>query len=551
MPVPLRALVAFALAFAVLWFAPLGTRALYHPDEGRYAEIAREMHASGDFVTPRLSGLKYFEKPPLQYWLTAGAYAAFGEHDWTARLPVALLGFVAVVAIGFAGARIADPATGWRSAAVLASMVWPIALAHFVSLDAVLTGWLAVALAAFLVAQASDTPHWRGWMIAAWAATAGAVLTKGLVGLAIPGGALVLYTLATRDLALWRRLALLPGLVVLVALCAPWFVLVSTRNPEFAHFFFIHEHVERFLTTEHQREGAWWYFVPLLVLGLLPWTGALACIVPASWRDAPRTPAGFAWPRFAWAWIVFVFVFFSASGSKLPSYILPLFPAAALVLGGQVARMSGRLWLGLLAAFGLGAAALAIALWAGYATLAQHIASDRTPYETWQRFGPWLIAGMVVVAIAGVGAWRAAWRGERTLPVMVLALGMNAGLALALWANPGLDEARSTAALAARVTSSSYDAGAPFYQVRMYDQTLPWYLRRTTTVVDYRDELALGEDAEPDRWIPDAKEWVTRWQVLPQGYAAMTPETWEALSRAGLPARVAARNSRYVIVARR
>jgi len=551
MPIPSRALAAFAIVFCLLWFAALGTRALYHPDEGRYAEIAREMHASGDLVTPRLTGLKYFEKPPLQYWLTAAAYAAFGEHDWTARLPVALLGFLAVAAAGFAGARIADGTTGWRVAAVLASMVWPIGLGHFVSLDAVLTGCLALALAAFLVAQASATPHWRAWMIVAWAATAAAVMTKGLVGLAIPGGALVLYTLATRDLAVWRRLALLPGLAVLVALCAPWFVLVAQRNPEFGHFFFVHEHVERFLTTEHQREGAWWYFVPLLVLGLLPWTGALAGVAPASWRDAPRTPAGFAWPRFAWAWIVFVFVFFSASGSKLPSYILPLFPAAALLVGWQVERMSGRLWAGLLGAFGLGAAALTVALWAGYGTLAQHIATDRTPDEVWRRFGPWLIAGMAAVAITGVGAWRLARRADRTLPVMVVALGMNAGLALALWANPGLDEARSTAALAARVTSSSYDAGAPFYQVRMYDQTLPWYLRRTTTVVDYRDELALGEDAEPGLWIPDAKEWMTRWQTLPQGYAAMAPDTWDALSREGLAARVVARNSRYVIVARR
>jgi 4-amino-4-deoxy-L-arabinose transferase-like glycosyltransferase len=549
MPASSRALVALALVFSLLWFADLGTRALHHPDEGRYAEIAREMHASGDLVTPRLNGLRYFEKPPLQYWLTAASFAAFGVRDWAARLPVALFGWLAIVAVGYAACRVAGPVTGWRTAAVLASMVWPIGLGHFVSLDAVLTGCLALAFAAFLVAQAGTTAHARAWMLVAWAATAGAVLTKGLVGLAIPSGALLLYTLVTRDFAVWRRLALLPGLALLVASCAPWFMLVASRNPEFTHFFFVREHVERFLTTEHQREGAWWYFVPLLVLGLLPWTGAFAFVARASWRDAPRTPAGFAWPRFAWAWIAFVFIFFSASGSKLPSYILPLFPAAALLVAWQVERLPPRPWYGLLAAFALGAALLALALWLGYGTLAHALATERTPVEAWARFGHGLRSGMAIIALFALIAWLA-WR-RRTLAVVLLALGMNGGLALALWGNPGLDEARSTTALVTRLASRGYEPSAPFYQVRMYDQTLPWYLRRTIVVVDYRDELALGEDAEPGKWIPDIDQWTRQWQALPQGFAAMTPDTWDALARAGVAGHIVTRNSRYVIVARR
>ena len=548
-----RAWIPVVFLFSVLWFGALGTRALHHPDEGRYAEIAREMHASGDFVTPRLSGLKYFEKPPLQYWVTAAAFSAFGVHDWTARLPAALFGWLAIVAVGFAGARIGGAVLGWRAAAILASMVWPIGLAHFLSLDAVLAGWLALALAAFMVAQTGPATRRGRWMLAAWAATAGAVLTKGPVGLAIPGGALVLYSLFTRDFALWRRLSLLPGMLLLALLCAPWFILVSARNPEFARFFFIHEHVERFLTTEHQREGAWWYFVPLLVLGSLPWTGALAWIARASWRDAPRTPGGFAWPRFAWAWVVFVFVFFSVSGSKLPSYILPVFPAAALILGWQVERMSYRAWRGLLGALAAGAVVLAAALWLGYDTLATHLATDRTPLSAYARFGAGLMPGMTIIAAGTLAAWLAAARPDRTLAVVLLALAMNGGLAAALWGNTGLDEARSAAATAARVSlaASTYDPGAPFYQVRMYDQTLPWYLRRATVVVDYRDELALGEDAEPGKWIAAVDDWMTQWRDLPQGYAAMAEDTYDALTRQGLPSRLLARNSRYVIVARR
>ena len=545
---------ALALVFTALWFGTLGVRALHHPDEGRYAEIAREMHASGDFVTPRLSGLKYFEKPPLQYWVTAVGFSALGVHDWSARLPAALFGWLAVLAVGVAGARISDRATGLSSAAMLAGMAWPVGLGHFLTLDAVLSGWLALALSSFLVAQADAAGARRAWMLAAWVATAGAVLTKGLVGLVVPAGALVLYSIVAGDWRVWRRLSLLPGAVALLVLCAPWFVAVSARNPEFAHFFFVHEHVERFLTTEHQREGAWWYFVPLLLLGLVPWTGVVVFGARATAHETRRTAEGFAWRRFALAWALFVFLFFSVSGSKLPSYILPLFPAAALLMGWRIERLSPSAWRVLLGGIALVSVAVAVGLWLGYDAIARSVATERTPLEVYRAFGWGVNLGSAVVAAGTLGAW---WIGaharSRAVPIAVVALAMNAGLALGFLANPGLDPARSTAALVAalRADTPAYDPSAPVFQVRMYDQTLPWYLRRTTVLVDYRDELALGEDAEPDKWIPDARAWMTRWEALPQAYAVMAPDTFAVLTREGLAGRVAAQSSRYLVIARR
>jgi 4-amino-4-deoxy-L-arabinose transferase-like glycosyltransferase len=553
-----RACLVGGVLLTLLWFAPLDVRKLHHPDEGRYAEIAREMRVSGDWVTPRLNGLKYFEKPPLQYWLTAASYAAFGVHDWSARLPVALFGWLAIVAVGYAGLRIADAATGWYAAAALAASAWQIGIAHYLTLDAVLSGWLALALAAFVIAQgaARDDAARRRWMVGAWIAIAGAVLTKGPIGAVIPAGALVFYSLATRDWATWRRLAWLPGLGILIALCAPWFLIVSARNPEFAHFFFIHEHVERFLTTEHRREGAWWYFVPLLLLGLLPWTGLLAKL-RAAWRDAPRADTGFSWPKFCLAWCAFVFVFFSVSGSKLPSYILPLFPAAALVIGRLLAHMSTALWRLLLASFAIGGVVLAVALWLGFDAIALRIATDRTPVDVYLAFGRPLRVGVTLLAVAGVAACvigRRATPGARATAIALVAIGMNVALALGFWANDGLSASRSTAGLVARLQGGAgapYDVGAPFYQVGLYDQTLAWYLRRTTTVVDYRDELALGLDAEPDKGIADTPTWIAAWRALDKGYALMTPETYDALRREGVPMRIAARSARYVIVERR
>src|SRR6185312_3853064 len=237
---PRRAWIALAVILAIVWFANLDVRKLQHPDEGRYAEIAREMLASGDWVTPRLDGLKYFEKPPLQYWLTAASFKAFEQDEWTARLPGVVAGFLTVAVVAATGAAIASVPAGLYAGMALAGSVWLFGISHLVTLDALLTFWLTLSLCAFLRAQhARASPvQQRNWMWLAYAAAAGGMLTKGLVVLA-----------------------------------APWFVLVSLRNPEFARFFFIHEHFERFLTTEHRRVGAWWYFVPMFVAGFLPWTG--------------------------------------------------------------------------------------------------------------------------------------------------------------------------------------------------------------------------------------------------------------------------------------
>src|SRR6476660_4481290 len=144
---------------ASLWFGGLGYRDLAHPDEGRYSEISREMAVTGDWVTPRLNGIKYFEKPPLQYWLTAASLEAFEVDEWTARLPGAIAGFLTLAIVAYVGSVVASPAAGRYAALALAGSVWLFGIAHLVTLDALLTFWLTLALGAFIVAQhVRDTP---------------------------------------------------------------------------------------------------------------------------------------------------------------------------------------------------------------------------------------------------------------------------------------------------------------------------------------------------------------------------------------------------------
>jgi 4-amino-4-deoxy-L-arabinose transferase-like glycosyltransferase len=554
-PLSRRASAALLLLFALIWFCNLDYRRLVHPDEGRYAEIAREMSVSGDWVTPRLNGIKYFEKPALQYWMTAATYDAFGVHQWTARLWPALAGFVCVLFTGYVGLRLGGAQLGLYSAAALAGSVWHIVNAHFLTLDSGLTLWMGAGFGGLLVAQRGDaTPReQRSWMLVAWAALALAVLSKGLIGVVLPGGALLLYSLLTRDWGLWRRLHIVAGTIVFVVIAAPWFVVVSLRNPGFFDFFFIHEHFTRFLTGEHRREGPWWYFLPILLVGTLPWVTVFAWTLRRAWIHAPVSRNGFSWQRFALVWSAFILLFFSASGSKLPSYILPMAPALALIIGRELELLPEslfiRLSLPLLALMGV------VWLFAmfGYDAIAARLADARQPLPPLLAYGPWIKAALGVAFAGGVVSLLAMRRCRRTASVLGLAFTTLVAVQLALTGFDELAELRSSEPLLQRIDAQygPLRRDVPFYSVHMYDQTLPYYLGRTVTQVEHPDELAMGLASEPEKAIGTVAEWRRRWEGADQGYAIMQPDDYLKLQRDGVPMREIGRDPRRVIVVRR
>ena len=554
-PLTRHGAIALLLVFALAWFCNLGDRRLLHPDEGRYAEIPREMVATGDWVTPRLDGVKYFEKPALQYWLTAAGYEAFGVHEWTARLWPALAGFLGVLFIGHVGRRLGGPMLGLYAAAVLAGSVGYVLDAHLLTLDTGLTLWMSVGLGGLFLAQRAEaTPReTRGWMWTAWAALALATLSKGLIGIVLPGGALVAYTLLQRDWALWRRLHLGSGALIFLAIAAPWFIVVSLRNPEFFTFFFVHEHFTRFLTSEHRREGAWWYFVPIFIVGIMPWLVVFAWAVRRMWANAIPAANGFSWPRFALCWSGFIFVFFSASGSKLPSYILPIFPALALAIGWQLTLLSAGALLRLTAPLVVVMGLLAIAAPFAYPAIAARLADARQPLDPLLAYGPWIEVAFGIAFAGGILAWWWFARGERTRAVLVTALASLAWTQIVLTGYDELAESRSTAPILERTIAAhgALRADLPFYSVRMYDQTLPYYLGRTVIPVAHTDELAMGLASEPAKAIATVAAWKGRWEAADQAYAIMQPEEYDKLRRDGVPMMELARDPRHVIVARR
>ncbi|HZQ60208.1 MAG TPA: phospholipid carrier-dependent glycosyltransferase, partial [Casimicrobiaceae bacterium] len=511
--VPSRAIgILLILIIASAWLANIGHRVLQHPDEGRYAEIAREMSASGDWVTPRLNDLKYFEKPPLQYWLMAATFDVFGASAATARLWPVLAGLAAVVAIAYAGHALGGAPLAWSAGIALAGMLWQVALSQILTLDAMLSALLAIGFAGFVVAQRAESTavQRRHAMWITWAAMAGATLTKGLIGLVLPGAALVLYMLIARDFALWRRLHLGSGLLIYLLLTAPWFIAVSLANPEFAQFFFVHEHFQRFLTTTHRRTGSIAYFVPLLGVGALPWITLLLFNVHRAWREGVPNALGFSWQRFALVWAAFVFVFFSASGSKLPSYILPMFPPLALVAGWLLLRLpAARLRVAVLPLMVIGIG-LALAALTAYPQLSASFVDDRQPTPALLQFGAWVKTALAIAAVGGIAAYAAFRRTTlraRFAGAVALSLSTLFATQLVVVGLDSFRHQRSAYDILQEAASAFGDRNAlaapdiPFYQVRMYDQTVPFYLRRSTTLVDFADELALGIAAEPHKAI--------------------------------------------------
>ncbi|MGP1678435.1 MAG: glycosyltransferase family 39 protein [Giesbergeria sp.] len=533
------------VAFTAVWFSNLEYRKLVNPDEGRYAEIPREMVASGDWITPRLNDIKYFEKPALQYWATAAAYNLFGEHQWTARLWSAVTGFLGVLMVFFTGRRLFGGEAGWYAALVLGSSLLWVLIAHVNTLDMGVSFFLSAAVCAFALAQRDAAQeHTRSrWMLAVWAALALALLSKGLIGLVLPGAALFLYILIERDWRLAGRLRLVAGIALLLALSLPWFVAVSRANPEFFHFFFIHEHFERFLTKQHGRYQPPYYFIPVLLAGMLPWTVTLIDALARAWKRDPRQR--FQAQRFLFIWAAVVFVFFSVSDSKLVSYILPMFPALALLIGVRLTQLGARA----LAWQTLPAALAGIALLALLPGIARY-ASREVPVEMLRDYSDWLIAAAILqIAGAAACAWLA-WRGKTNAALAVLA---GAGLAfaqLALSGHESLSRANSAYYIAQKI-KPELKSGMPFYSVDTYDQSLQFYLRRPTTMVSYKDELGFGIAQEPEKFIANVTLFKKTWNAGGEALALMSPATYETLRAQGLPMRLVARDTRRVIVSRR
>lgn len=352
---------AVTLAALALWLlATLGLRPLMLPDEGRYAEVAREM-LLGDPLVPLLHGLPFFHKPPLMYWLDMAAMQVFGVNAFAVRVAPALGGWLMGAALYAELHRRVGPREASITLGVLATMPYFFLGAQFANHDMLVAGLItaAVVLARRAVDDPLRTP--LRWVVAAWCAMALAVLAKGLIGLVLPALVVGPGLLVQRR---WRTLARLvhPLAVGAFALIAvPWFAAMQLRYPGFLDYFVLDQHVRRFAQAGFNNPRPFWFFVPVLLVLTLPWSLWLA-LAAGRLRPAAQQPL-VAWAAaHAW-WLVAVVWFFSLPHSKLVGYVLPALAPLAALLGLAVCQ--GRAWRWVLPAAALACLATVLALaWA-------------------------------------------------------------------------------------------------------------------------------------------------------------------------------------------
>jgi len=525
------------IALAIAWFSTTHLYPLFDPDEGRYAEIPREMLASGDWVTPRLDGLQYFEKPPLQYWATAALYKAFGPSEWTARAWSLMLAFLCLPLTFFWTRRLFGANAAFAALAVLAASPFFLVVGHLNLLDPAFTFWLTAALFAFTLAQ--TVPYHsrseRLWMLCAWLAAALAVLSKGIVVLALAGLALIVYCIVQRDFQVWRRLHITLGLSLFLLLAAPWFIVVSLRNPAFPEFFFLHEHFARFLTTVHQRVEPWWYFLAIGLVALLPWLPYLRGAVQQAWR---RSRAGHPFEplRFLLIFAAVVLTFFSISQSKLPPYILPLVPPVAAIIGVRIAAQPES---------------FRRAAWIGLASVS--VVAGGLVIDALRRYDatalPLLVWGVVAISVAMLAVFNINPHRSLLRNALVLAVGSMLAWQCLMVAYGAPPSGRSARALVDVVRPHIGEQSA-LYSVEQYRQTVPPYLERTLKLVNYTGELEFGLKQEPGRNSATLEEFKREWQADADAVAFFEPDAWDRMTREGLPGRVIAGDKYSIVVSR-
>lgn len=322
------------LAYLAILAAGACVPPLQEPDEARCASISWEMHRSGDWITPHLNSVRYYEKPPLFFWLEAMVLGLFGPSNLAFRIPSLLASFLTVMLVVHWGKRLGGARAGLLAGAIQASMLLFSLIARVALVDPLLTLCIAASLyCAFRFLEVPDPSS--GWPYGFWSALAAAALVKGPVGIVLPLAALVSFQLWSRDSKGWRMLLHPGGLASFFVITMPWYASMTLRNPGYLREFLLGQNLDRLVEgSRFNRNKPIWYYVPVLLVGLIPWTLFLPHLfrnVVRAYKD--RTLEGGRWRVFLATAVLVPFVILSLAHSKLPHYLLPLTPPLSLLLG--------------------------------------------------------------------------------------------------------------------------------------------------------------------------------------------------------------------------
>jgi 4-amino-4-deoxy-L-arabinose transferase-like glycosyltransferase len=497
-----------ALSLAVCMFH-LGSYGLWEPDEARYAEIAREMIQARNFLVPHLNYVAYVEKPPLLYWLTTLSYLIFGISEFAARLPVAMSAIASVLATYVFALRAFGRRHAILAAAILATTPLYAIMAQVLTTDMTLTALTTVAIFALYL-------HWHEggrWCWVAYIAMGLAVMTKGPVGAALPVLSIVVWLAWRRELpGAIARFRAVPGLLLTILIAAPWFIFMTIREPGFADFYFVGEHIRRVFEADYSHYEAFYFYIPVLAVGLLPWS----LLVPfLTWRAVPRNPAR----SFCVVAAGVTVVAFSCASAKLIPYVLPAVPPlAVLIADGLVscawpAAESPRALRAPDSRILVESGPMLALLGAGVIVAALEAARFHTPYVMAARTSMYAIGAILIGGGVATTAMFAARRTAAGLGAIVVTLALT--LMAGTWTRLETEPLRSYAGLSRTIAEKAPDATIICYH--RYVQSLAFYNRRRVVLVGGRTELDFGSQLDPDarQWfLSNDDQMFRRWERL-------------------------------------
>lgn len=503
-----KKLMVFAIAAMILmvYFVPLGWHGLLEPDEGRYSEIPREMVETGDFVTPRLNYVKYFEKPVLLYWMNAASFMAFGENEFAARFPTALSGILGALITSLLCASVFGKRAGAIAGAVTSLSLLYFAIGTITLTDMPLSLFLTAAVSAFYYGHIKND---RRWFLVFYASVALGLLTKGLVAIVLPGGIIFWYIIFTKKWRLILDALYLPGIALFSVIAFPWFYMVSKENPDFLYFFFVREHFLRYATKIHSRYEPFWFFIPMIPVGLMPWTGFFFSLF--SRESILRSPADKKMKDaniYLLSWFTVIFVFFSFSSSKLIPYIVPCFPPLAMLIAADIDRMiERRKWHGKALIFSIVSGGLFSAALIIYTLTGGRVdPSDTLPSALAISAG--LLAGPVLALFITRNGSRNAY--EKAVAALCISAVVYIAAHYGVYDIMG--KTRSTKGISEVIMKEKL----PDETIAVYGEILqgiPFYTKQRVMLIDSMGELEFGAGKpEGEGWFPTAKEFLSDWK---------------------------------------
>ena len=512
------------LILVIFFGYEIGNRPFADPDEGRYVEIPREMVVTGDYVTPRLNGLKYFEKPPLIYWLQAATIKTVGIGEYSMRFWIAFFAVLGCLSVYFVGLACKSVTLGLLSTGILATNLLYYAHSRIIILDLAVSVLMSGVLWCFFLAfvRKRERPS-KKLVVSMYALAALACLTKGLIGIILPGFVGFLWICFTNNWKKVKDIISVPGILIFLVIFLPWHIAVCMRNADFFHFYFVVEHFLRYTTQLHSRYQPAWFFVPIIIAGLLPWTGFSLVALKESAKNIIKK-ADNDEDIFLLCWILGIFGFFSFSNSKLVPYILPIVPPIAFLTAKMITKINAAD-----RNFKIGAW-LNIAIFA-LAIIAFHFEKGRVAdvlgafSEVHILMNVFALVLFVCVVLLLFAIFSQKKQIDNAIIIYVF-LAMNL-----MWilnkAAPFYQAVKkpSTKQLAEVVCMNARDEDLVFCHKR-YQQDFPVYLGRLVGVTDHAGELDFGNKAEKNDRLITEKQLFRRWDSDKRIFLLMTREDY-------------------------